>query len=288
MPFALSAVLASAIESLAESGVPHPETDAQLLLAHVLDVSRGRLQALEAMNAYVDEEVHQRFVSVVNRRAQREPLQHITGLAPFRYLELEVGPGVFVPRPETEFVTQVAIDALQQRGVKQPLIVDLCSGSAAIALAFATEIPNARVHGVEQSPEAFEWALRNHKRYPVTNLQLHLGGVADALPELDGTVQLVISNPPYIPDDAVPRDVEVRQYDPELALYGGPDGLDVIREVSQTARRLVKPGGLVVIEHGESQGRDVRAVLEADGWQHARTLPDLTARDRVTLAERSH
>jgi release factor glutamine methyltransferase len=269
---------------LAQAGVPDPEVDADLLVGFVLGVGRGRVQALVVMDAAVDAEDARRVRELTARRATREPLQHITGTAPFRSLELAVGPGVFVPRPETEQVVQFAIDALRAVPSAEPVGVDLGTGSGAIALAMATEVPHARVYAVEKSPEAFAWTRRNVESVGATNLQVVLGDLADALPELDGAVDVVISNPPYVPDDAIPRDPEVRLFDPALALYGGADGLDVVRVISRVARRLLRPGGTLVLEHGELQGAQIRDLLTADGWRAAATHPDLTTRDRATTA----
>ncbi|RII85226.1 peptide chain release factor N(5)-glutamine methyltransferase, partial [Clavibacter michiganensis subsp. insidiosus] len=224
-----------------------------------------------------------RVLELTARRARREPLQHITGVAHFRSLELLVGPGVFVPRPETEHVAQLAIDALSAAPGDAPVAVDLGTGSGALALALATEVPHARVHAIEVSPDAHAWTARNVERL-APRVHLVLGDLADAFPELDGTVSVVVSNPPYIPVDAVPRDPEVRLHDPALALYGGADGLDVVRLVSTTARRLLHAGGALVIEHGEMQGDAIRALLDADGWRATVTHQDLTRRDRATTA----
>jgi release factor glutamine methyltransferase len=214
-------------------------------------------------------------------------LQHLTGRAPFRHLELEVGPGVFVPRPETELLAQLAIDALRADASPAPIAVDLGTGSGAVAIAMATEVPHARVHAIERSPEAFAWAARNAARLAPDNLDVALGDLAEAaasLREVAGSVSVVASNPPYVPDDAIPRDPEVRLFDPPQALYGGPDGLDVVRILSAVGLVLARPGGLIAIEHGEWQGEDVRALLTGDGWRAAATHPDLTTRDRVTTA----
>ncbi|MEO6942574.1 MAG: peptide chain release factor N(5)-glutamine methyltransferase, partial [Terrimesophilobacter sp.] len=224
--------------------------------------------------------------ALVARRAAREPLQHITGKAPFRSLELAVGPGVFVPRPETEQVAQFAIDALRAAAVAEPIAVDLGTGSGAIAIAMAIEVPHARVFAVELSPEAHTWAKRNIAESGVTNLELRIGDLADAFPELDGRVAVVISNPPYVPSEAIPRDPEVRLFDPAIALYGGEDGLDVVRVLSRTAWRLLHSGGTLVIEHGELQGGAIRALMVRDGWRAAATHPDLLGRDRATTALR--
>ncbi|QNE34810.1 peptide chain release factor N(5)-glutamine methyltransferase [Leifsonia shinshuensis] len=269
---------------LAQAGVPDPEVDADLLVGFVLGVGRGRVQALVVMDAAIDAEDAGRVRGLAARRATREPLQHITGTAPFRSLELAVGPGVFVPRPETEQVVQFAIDALRAVPSAEPVGVDLGTGSGAIALAMATEVPHARVYAVEKSPEAFAWTRRNVESVGAANLRAVLGDLADALPELDGAVDVVISNPPYVPDDAIPRDPEVRLFDPAVALYGGADGLDVVRVISGVARRLLRPGGTLVLEHGELQGAQIRELLTADGWRATATHPDLTTRDRATTA----
>jgi release factor glutamine methyltransferase len=271
---------------LERAGVPDPAVDAELLVGHVIGEGRGRVQALVAMDSPVEPGIRDAVLGLADRRATREPLQHITGRAPFRSLELAVGPGVFVPRPETEQVVQFAIDALRAVASPEPIGVDLGTGSGAIALAMATEVPHARIVAVENSPEAFIWAKRNIEESGAANARIVFVDLADALPELDGTVDVVISNPPYIPADAIPRDPEVRLFDPERALYGGADGLDVVRAVSRTARRLLHPGGTLVLEHGELQGAEIRALLVADGWRATATHRDFTTRDRATTAIR--
>ncbi|GGH49112.1 peptide chain release factor N(5)-glutamine methyltransferase [Microbacterium album] len=282
----VAAAVRAAAERLSAAGVPDPLVDAELLLAHLRRQSRGEVQAAVVRGDVLTAGEAQQYEVLVARRAAREPLQHITGLAPFRHLELAVGPGVFVPRPETESVAQLAIDALRASPGGEPVGVDLGTGSGAIALAMATEVPHARVHAVEKSPHAFVWAKENARRVGAPNLRLVHADLAVALPELDGTVDVVASNPPYVPDDAIPRDPEVRLHDPEMALYGGADGLDVVRALSRTALRLLRPGGTLVIEHGELQGTAIRDLLTADGWRAAATHPDLTLRDRATTAVR--
>lgn len=277
---------AHGVRVLETAHVPTPEADAELLLAHVLGVSRGQVQAKVITGSALSAEDRLAFLDAVERRAAREPLQHITGVAYFRSLELAVGPGVFVPRPETEFVAQLAIDALQAVASPEPVAVDLCTGSGAIALALATEVPHARVAAVEKSPEAFIWATQNARAVGADNLRLVHGDMADTLADLDGTVDVVISNPPYVPDDAIPRDPEVRLHDPAMALYGGADGLDLVRVLSQRALALLHPGGSLVIEHGELQGAPIRALLDADGWRATATHRDLLGRDRATTAIR--
>ncbi|HEY0249549.1 MAG TPA: peptide chain release factor N(5)-glutamine methyltransferase [Gryllotalpicola sp.] len=282
-------LLGESTARLAAAGVPSPEADAALLIGFVTDASRGRVQAMAVTGTPVEASDAVRIRTLVERRAAREPLQHITGTAAFRALELAVGPGVFVPRPETEQVAQLAIDALRQAPVPRPVAVDLGTGSGAIALALATEVPAARVFAVEKSAEALPWTRRNFAAVTAASpadAVLVEGDLADPglLAELDGAVDVVISNPPYVPDEAIPRDPEVRLFDPAMALYGGPDGLDLVRALSHTALRLAHPGGLLVIEHGELQGRPIRELLAADGWRAASTHPDLTGRDRATTA----
>lgn len=283
----VSAILARAREVLSTAGVPSPDVDAELLVGHVLELSRGQIQAKVATDAAISALNAAEIFELVERRAAREPLQHITGVASFRYLELLVGPGVFVPRPETEIVAQYAIDSLAASASDAPIGVDLGTGSGAIALAMATEVQHSRVFGVENSPLAFVWTKKNFQRYGGDNARAVFTDLADALPELDGTVAVVISNPPYIPTGAIPRDPEVRLFDPEHALYGGEDGLEVVRMVSQTARRLLHTGGTLVLEHGESQAEAIAALLANDGWSAIASHRDLLGRDRATTALRS-
>jgi release factor glutamine methyltransferase len=243
-----------------------------------------------------DADFDARFWEDVARREAREPLQHITGRAYFRYLELDVGPGVFVPRPETEVMTGWAIEQLRAMDAADPLVVDLGTGSGVIALAIVQEVPRARVHAVEAQRLAHAWAQRNVALFSGRNegnwaaeprVTLHLADLAEALPELDGTVDLVISNPPYIPDGAsVPP--EVGEYDPPAALWGGPDGLDTIRQLEVAAARLLRPGGLVAVEHGAPQGTAVYWVFaESNGWRDTRNHKDLAGRDRFVTSRRA-
>ena len=280
----IAALVRAAAQRLAEAGVPDPQVDAELLAAHVFGIRRGEVQAAIIRGDAASDADAAAFEAVIARRSAREPLQHITGAAPFRRLELAVGPGVFVPRPETETVVQYAIDALLNDAEPEPIGIDLGTGSGAIALAMATEVPHARVYAAELSPDAFPWAQRNAAG--VDNLTLVNEDLAHAFRELDGTASVVISNPPYVPDAAIPRDPEVRLFDPAMALYGGEDGLDVVRILSTRGLELLRAGGLLVIEHGELQGEQIRSILTADGWRAAATHRDLTLRDRVTTALR--
>ncbi|ANJ27585.1 peptide chain release factor N(5)-glutamine methyltransferase [Agromyces aureus] len=279
------AVREAIVSRLTAAGVPDAEVDAELLLGHVLDLSRGGVQARLIMGGELDEADAAALAALVDRRAAREPLQHITGRAPFRSLDLLVGPGVLVPRPETETVAQLAIDALRAVPAASPIAVDLGTGSGALALALATEVPHARVHAVEISPEAAVWARRNIDETGVA-VELVVGDLADALPELDGRVSVVVSNPPYVPAAELPRDVEVLVHDPDVALYGGGDGLDVIRALSVRAFALLHPGGTLVFEHFETQSAAIADLLRTDGWRAISHHRDLTGRDRATTATR--
>lgn len=285
MPQTIAAVLRAVSSQLAEAGVPDPLVDAEMLLGFVLGLSRGEVQAATIRGDVADDAQVEVLRELADRRAAREPLQHLTGVAAFRHLELAVGPGVFVPRPETETVVQFAIDALTASAEEAPIAVDLGTGSGAIAMSMATEVPHARVFAVELSPQAHAWAARNTAA--ADNLTLVQGDLATAFDELRGSVAVVISNPPYVPDDAIPRDPEVRLHDPRQALYGGADGLDVVRVISRRAQDLLHQGGLLVLEHGEAQGADIRGILESDGWRVPTTHQDLTRRDRATTALRS-
>ncbi|MDF5752538.1 peptide chain release factor N(5)-glutamine methyltransferase [Spongiactinospora sp. TRM90649] len=272
--------IALATARLAEAGVPSPRTDAEEIAAFVHGVRRGQLHTVK------DADFDALFWEGIARREAREPLQHITGRAFFRYLSLEVGPGVFVPRPETEVVAGWAIDRLREMDVASPTVVDLGTGSGAIALSIAQEVALARVHAVEIDPDAYGWAKRNISELGQGRVTLHPEDLAEALREMNGTVDLVISNPPYIPPGSIPRHPEVRDYDPARALYGsGNDGLDQVRAVERTARRLLRPGGFVAVEHADVQGSAVYLIFaEENGWRDVRVQQDLTRRDRFVTA----
>jgi release factor glutamine methyltransferase len=278
--------IAIATARLAEAGVESPRTDAEVIAARLHGVSRGELHLVP------DTGFDPRFWDDIARREAREPLQHITGLAHFRYLELAVGPGVFVPRPETEVMTGWAIDQLAAMDVAEPVVADLGTGSGAIGLSIAQEVPRARIYAVEADPLALQWAERNITSvaaaapHTAGRVTLRAGDFAVALADLDGQVDLVVSNPPYIPVGAsVPP--EVGEYDPATALWGGADGMTAVRVVEVTAARLLRPGGLVAVEHGAQQGPAVYWVFtEARGWSGTRNHADLAGRDRFVTAAR--
>ena len=276
--------LARAADELLAAGVPSPRHDAEALLAELLGVPRLQLSLGGELSVYQLES----FDRLVRRRASREPLQHILGRTAFRDVELAVGPGVFVPRPETELLAGWAVDALRdlRSGDRVPVVVDLCTGSGAIALSLATEVPGAVVHAVELSMPAHAYAARN---LAGSGVRLHAGDVADALPELDGTVDVVVANPPYVPLDAFESvDVEARDFDPPAALWSGPDGLEAVRLVERVARRLLHAGGQVGCEHADVQGRSAPRVFTRTGaWTAVRDHRDLAGRPRFVTATRT-
>ncbi|MDR7251198.1 release factor glutamine methyltransferase [Nocardioides sp. BE266] len=263
---------------LREAGVASPERDADLLLAHVLDVPLGRLPLVDDLGTGEEEQ----YDALVARRAAREPLQHLTGTAAFRHVELAVGPGVFVPRPETELLAGWAIDAALALG-RPPVVVDLCTGSGAIAKAVADEVPEAEVHAVELDEGALAWAERNLSG---TGVDLRHGDLATAFDDLRGTVDVVVCNPPYIPLEAWESvAAEARDHDPHLALFSGQDGLDAIRVLEQRAALLLRPGGAVGAEHADVQGESAPGVFAASGrWLDVADHRDLAGRPRYLTA----
>ena len=283
----LRAALREAARLLTAAGVPSAEHDARALAAHALGIERLEPALAPAPPA----DFFPAFAALVERRCAREPLQHIVGTAPFRYLTLAVRPGVFVPRPETETVAQHAVDEARRVASAgwTPVVVDLCCGGGAIALAVATEVPGAGVTAVDASPEAVALTRENARACDASVRVVHGDATAaQVLADLDGTVDVVVSNPPYIPPDAVPLDPEVRDHDPALALYGGgPDGLEVPRGVVARAAALLRGGGLLVVEHADVQGPGMREVVAAQGgFEQVRTVQDLTGRDRMVVARR--
>ncbi len=276
------ALLAAARERLAAAGVASPEADARSLLAAATDLPAGRLLLVSDIPA----DQADRFTGFVERRARREPLQHITGQAHFRHVSLRVGPGVFVPRPETEVMTGWAIDRVNELPAgRRPVVVDLCTGSGAIARAIADEVPGAAVYAVEVGDQAAHWAATN---LAGTGVELRVQDMADACTDLDGLVDLVVCNPPYIPLTAWESvQAEARDHDPEIALFSGDDGLDAVRVLTGVAARLLRPDGWVACEHAELQARSVPELfLRHGGYTLVRDHRDLTGRPRFTTARR--
>jgi release factor glutamine methyltransferase len=273
----LAAAVSEATAVLRDAGVPSPRVDAELLADHLLGVGLGRLRAM----MLADAPAPPGYTELVAERARRIPLQHLTGVAHFRYLELAVGPGVFIPRPETESVVQLVIDHV--KGLAHPRVVDLGTGSGAIAGSIAHEVPGAEVHAVEYSPFAYAWAEKNLAPLGVT---LVLGDLRNALPELNATFDVVVSNPPYIPAEAVPNEPEAALHDPPEALYGGgEDGMELPTAAAASAARLLVPGGYFVMEHAEVQATWIAAMLKRAGsWTGITTHLDLNGRERATSA----
>ena len=286
------AAVSKAAALLTEAKVSSPQVDAELLLAHVLGVERSQLVTITQIS---DEQLFD-YENLVARRANRVPLQHLTGVAYFRHLELAVGPGVFVPRPETELLVEAAITHLKT--VEPPRIaVDLCAGSGAIALSLALEVPGTTVHAVELSDDAFKWLTHNVVDHAAkleavdSHVIVHRGNAGDRalLVELSNQVDALVSNPPYIPSEMIPRDPEARDHDPAIALFSGLDGLDVAREVVVVASDLLEPGGFVGMEHADVQGESMPALFDAmpNTWTNVKDNLDYNKLPRFTTAVRS-
>lgn len=295
-------VLVDATHRLTQAGVPSPGVDAELLLAHILGVPRGQL----VLTRDITDEQRRDYNNVVEQRCRRRPLQHIVGSTGFRRLVLAVGVGVFVPRPETEILVELAVRFLRTQPAPYR-VWDLCAGSGAISLALATEVGRCDVTAVELSSDALPWLHRNAAAHSeaVAHAQSNvtvLAGDAVTLPleteTARGIADLVATNPPYIPNDATPVEPEVTHYEPSLALYGGADGLDLVRSLSATAAALLRPGGLLLIEHADVQGESnprgvpawLRSQVDASGssvWSGVQDFTDLAGKPRVTTAVRA-
>jgi len=284
--------ISKAISLLTEAKVSSPQVDAELLLAHVVGVERSQLITI---NQISDEQLFE-YENLVARRANRVPLQHLTGIAYFRHLELAVGPGVFVPRPETELLVDAAIAHL--KNIPAPRnAVDLCSGSGAIALSIALEVPGTIVLAVELSDDAVKWLAHNIVDHAGqleavgSHVYIHHGNAGDRtlLADMVGEIDAVVTNPPYIPTDMIPRDPEARDHDPAIALFSGQDGLDVAREVVVVAADLLKPGGFFGMEHADVQGESVPALVNnmTGTWTDVKDNLDYNKLPRFTTAVRS-
>lgn len=307
-------VLVDAERRLHAVGIQSAAADAAQIVAFVLGRSRPQLFLQDAL----EPEQRVRIEQLLSQRLSRVPLQHILGVAPFRRLEVEVGPGVFIPRPETELVTEAAMRFLPD---SDPVAVDLCAGSGAISLAIATEVPGVRVYAVELFDEALVWTRRNVDRFhdaiaaigsQVDVVAADAATVADpgnALARLAGRVDVVVCNPPYIPTQMVPREPEVLDFEPHVALFGGVDGLDIVRRILRTAAILLRPGGHVVVEHADVQGVAAGAsgvpglmtqMVASDEvsllanipigtavWRSVNDRPDLNGLPRFTMAQRT-
>jgi release factor glutamine methyltransferase len=282
------AALRAAAQRLSAAGNASPRVDAELLLAEASGVDRGKLVLLED----ISDSVERRFSDLVLARAAGTPLQHLTGSAPFRHLELAVGPGVFIPRPETELMLDLAAERLAEA----ELVLDLCAGSGAIALAVANEYPQARVLAVERSAAAARWLRANAESRaqagdrPIGIETVDVVDIASGgcLAELGGTVDVVLANPPYVPErdrGSLPPEIAA---DPAEAVFAGADGLALMPALATAAARLLRGGGLLVIEHDESQGQRLPELLEVTGaWTAVRDHPDLAGRSRFVTATRA-
>ena len=276
--------LASLRDRLATAGVPSPEADAGILLASVLGLSRGELLAHAHQGKEIPVEVGAALEPLVQRREAREPLQHIIGKAPFMNFEVEVGPGVFIPRPETESLAERAISVAQSLGVDERglSVVDLCSGSGVLAISLARAVPWASVVAVEVSAEACVYLERNVSRL-APSVEVVRASVSEfAATQAESSLDMIVANPPYIPDSEVPNDPEVFAHDPHLALFGGADGLDVVREIVVLALRALRPGGVIMMEHSNLQGSALADLLAESGFRTIHTEQDLLGRDRFT------
>ncbi|KUI13622.1 protein-(glutamine-N5) methyltransferase, release factor-specific [Mycobacterium lehmannii] len=274
----LSQTIDAAATVLAEAGVATPRVDAELLAAHVLGTDRGRLRFIEAGPDFA-----QRYDDLIDRRARRVPLQHLVGTAAFGPVDVHVGPGVFIPRPETEALLEWS---LTQRLPDAPVIVDLCTGSGALALALANDRPDARINAVDDSESALQYARRN---LAGTGVEVVCADVTapTLLPELDGSVDLIVANPPYIPDGAQ-LELEVAEHDPAHALFGGPDGMRVIEAIVGLAGRWLRTGGLVAVEHDDTTSdRTVECFRLATCFDDVTARRDLTGRPRFVTARRT-
>lgn len=261
------------------AGLVSPVVDARLLLTHLLGAEHGVLMAGDPTP-----EQEELFEDMIRRREEGEPVQHITGLAPFRHEEIHVGPGVFIPRPETEQLVDKALHSLAARPADQRRVVELCAGSGAISRCLAREMGGVQLHAVELSADAWPFLVRNLEGI---DIEIVLGDMLDCFHELDGTVDLVVTNPPYVPETdraVLPGDVVGR--DPDLALFSGQDGMDALRVVHDVARRLLKPGGWVMAEHDEKQSAAVLELFGDPDFHEAEDLVDLTGRPRFITAHR--
>ncbi len=271
-------LLRDAVEALGDAGVATPRVDAELLLAAALGVPRNALLT----RADVPPRAARTFAAMITERAARRPLQHITGTAPFRHLLLAVGPGVFVPRPETELLVDAVLPHLLL--LDDPQVVDLCSGSGALALAIAQEVPGSQVAAVERSVSALRWMARNAAGTAVRVIE---GDVTDPdlLGALHGRADAVVCNPPYVPS-RTEVDPEVRA-DPAEAVFAGRDGLELMAAVIERAADLLRPGGVFAVEHDDTHGSAVPALLELDGrWHDIEAHRDLAGRPRFATATR--
>ncbi|MCV7213781.1 peptide chain release factor N(5)-glutamine methyltransferase [Mycobacterium crocinum] len=268
-----------ATAALAQAGIDSARVDAELLAAHLAGTDRGRLRTIDEPDA----DFFQSFDAIVQARCRRIPLQHLTGSAAFGPLDLRVGPGVFIPRPETEALLEWA---LAQRLPECPVIVDLCTGSGALAIALATERPQARVIAIDDDPTALDYARGNAASTSVEFVEADVT-VPGLLPDLTGSVDLVVSNPPYIPLGAE-LEPEVAEHDPAHALFGGADGMSVIAPIVRLAGIWLNPGGLFAVEHDDTTSQEtVQIISDTNLFTAITPHRDLAGRPRFVTACRT-
>jgi release factor glutamine methyltransferase len=271
----------SAAALLADAGIDSARCDAEELAAHLVGTERGRLPLIDPPG----DEFFDRYHAAVAARSRRVPLQHLTGRASFGAMTLFAGPGVFIPRPETEAMLEWATAQCLPGPPAQPVIVDLCTGSGALAVALSHHWPAARVLGIDDSDSALDYARRNSAGTPV---ELLCADVTDSalLTELDGRVDLLVANPPYVPD-GVQLEPEVSQYDPHRAVFGGPDGMAVIAAVIGLAGRWLRRGGLFAVEHDETKSLPTSELISGtELFDDIVARVDLTGRPRFVTARR--
>lgn len=283
------ALLVDAEQRFKNAGIDSAKVDAELLLAHVLGISRSGISLLQE----IEENQKKEFEKLCQLRQQRIPLQHLTGEQGFRKLNLKVGKGVFIPRPETELLVESAIRHLKE--VENPKVIDFCSGSGAIAISLATEVPNCHVKAVEISEDAFGYLKINLDRYQdqITANNSSLEIINSDLKTLEFNAleyAAILANPPYIPEKMIPKDPEVALHDPEIALFSGSDGLDLIREIVNKSVPLLVPGGFIGIEHAELQGDQntgVPGIFKSTGaFSSIEDRRDLNGLSRYTVAKK--
>jgi release factor glutamine methyltransferase len=280
----LASALRDATRRLAQAGVASPQVDSEILLAHVAGVSRGEILAWVHSGRSMEEADLAQWDQLIVRRENREPLQHLTGTAAFMSFEVIVGPGVFVPRPETQSLVEHATSQAQAMAVRETglHIVDLCSGSGVVAISLARAVLHASVVAVEASASAVEYLRLNADTLApnITIVESDVVGFGHSV--TDASIDMIVANPPYVPSAEIPNDPEVARYDPAMALYGGEDGLDTVREIVTLATRALRPGGYLAIEHSNLQGDAMRLVLKAAGFRMVSTELDFVGRERFT------
>lgn len=291
-------LLQNAIACLCKAGVDSPQYDARVLLAHACGVSLADLNKALILGDFKDflPDYASKYSDFISRRASREPLQHIIGCATFRYIDLIVGKGVFVPRPETEVLVQDGIDWIRANNLKNPIVLDLCAGSGAIGLSVASEVANAQVWAVEKSPKAFEYLQKNYnkiaEKYDILNRYHAILGDATnvnltEIAAIKGLVDVVITNPPYVPENQPVKQVEARDYDPKMALYGGSkDGLLIPQQIMKASFEYLRNGGIMIMEHDITQGKALADYAKNVGFSSAKVKNDLTNRARFVVCKK--